>query len=153
MANLNKVMLIGRLTHDVETRSFASGGKVAKVRLAVTNRRKNAQTGEWEDSPMYIDCEAYNRGESGKQADLCEQYLAKGKQVFVEGRLELDQWDDSNSGQKRSKHKLVVENIQFLDPKPQQEEAAQPPKSNARGSRKKATVPDSGEQGDDSIPF
>jgi single-strand DNA-binding protein len=117
MANVNKVMLIGRLTRDPEMRTFSNGGKVAKFGFAVTNRKKNAQTGQWEDVPMFIDCEAFNRGEFGKQADLVEQYLAKGRQVYLEGRLELDQWDDKNTGQKRSKHKLVVENLQFLEPR------------------------------------
>src|SRR5579871_2320022 len=117
MANVNKVILIGRLTRDPEVRTFSTGGKVAKFGFAVTNRKKNAQTGQWEDVPMFIDCEAYNRGEFGKQADLVEQYLGKGRQVYLEGRLELDQWEDKNGGGKRSKHKLVVENVQFLDSK------------------------------------
>src|SRR4051812_3865128 len=115
MANVNKVLLIGRLTRDVECRTFNNGGKVAKFGFAVSNRKKNSQTGQWEEVPMFIDCEVYNRGEHGKSADLAEQYLSKGKQVYLEGRLELDQWDDKTSGQKRSKHKLVVENMQFLD--------------------------------------
>src|ERR671935_1466035 len=115
MANVNKVMLIGRLTRDPEMRTFSNGGKVAKFGFAVSNRKKNSQTGQWEDVPMFIDVEAYNRGEFGKQADLVEQYLTKGRQVYLEGRLELDQWDDKTTGQKRSKHKLVVENMQFLD--------------------------------------
>src|SRR4051812_28515825 len=115
MANVNKVLLIGRLTRDVECRTFNNGGKVAKFGFAVSNRKKNSQTGQWEEAPMFIDCEVYNRGEHGKQADLAEQYLAKGRQVYLEGRLELDQWDDKTSGQKRSKHKLVIENMQFLD--------------------------------------
>src|SRR6478736_5188495 len=88
MANVNKLILIGRLTRDPETRTFANGGKVAKFGFAVTNRKKNSQTGQWEDVPMFIDCEAYNRGEFGKQADLVEQYLAKGRQVYLEGRQE-----------------------------------------------------------------
>src|ERR1700722_17490360 len=72
MANLNKVMLIGRLTRDPEVRAFSNGGKVAKFGFAVNNRKKDSQTGQWEDVPMFIDCEAYNRGEFGKQADLVE---------------------------------------------------------------------------------
>lgn len=115
MANLNKVMLIGRLTRDPEVRSFTNGGKVAKFGFAVTNRRKNSQTGQWEDEPMFIDCEAFNRGEFGKLADTIEQYLKKGSQVYLEGRLHLDQWDDKTTGQKRSKHKLVVEMMQMLE--------------------------------------
>src|SRR5437764_5741639 len=117
MANVNKVILVGRLTRDPECRTFSTGGKVAKFGFAVTNRKKNTQTGQWEDEPMFIDCEAYNRGEFGKTADVIEQYLRKGSQVYLEGRLHLDQWEDKNGGGKRSKHKLVVENLQFLDPK------------------------------------
>src|SRR5579871_808597 len=116
MANLNKVMLIVRLTRDPEFRSFANGGRVAAFGFAVTNRKKNAQTGEWEDDPMFIDCDVFNRGENGKQADLIERFgLRKGSQIFIEGRLILDRWNDKASGEKRSKHKLVVDNFQMLD--------------------------------------
>jgi single-strand DNA-binding protein len=114
MANLNKVMLIGRLTRDPESRSFSNGGKVTKFGFAVNNRRKNAQTGQWEDEPVFLDVEAFNRGESGKQADLVEQYLRKGHQAFIEGHLQLDQWT-SKEGEKRSKLKIVVDNVQFLE--------------------------------------
>jgi single-strand DNA-binding protein len=116
MANLNKVMLIGRLTRDPEMRTFSNGGKVAKFGFAVNNRRKNASTGQWEDEPVFLDVEAFNRGETGKQADLVEQYLRKGQQVFVEGHLQLDQWT-SKEGEKRSKLKIVVDNFQFLEPR------------------------------------
>jgi single-strand DNA-binding protein len=114
MANLNKVMLIGRLTRDPEVRTFANGGKVAKFGFAVNNRRKNSQTGQWEDEPVFIDVEAFNRGDFGKQADLVEQYLRKGNQVFVEGHLRLDQWT-SQEGQKRQRLLVVVDNFQFLE--------------------------------------
>jgi single-strand DNA-binding protein len=116
MANLNKVMLIGRLTRDPEVRVFSNGGKVAKFGFAVNNRRKNSTTGQWEDEPVFIDVEAFNRGETGKQADLVEQYLSKGKQVFIEGRLRLDTWT-SQEGQKRQRLLVVVENFQFLEPR------------------------------------
>jgi single-strand DNA-binding protein len=116
MANLNKVMLIGRLTRDPEVRMFANGGKVAHFGFAVNNRRKNAQTGQWEDEPCFLDVEAFNRGEFGKTADLVEQYLHKGHQAFIEGHLKLDQWT-SQDGQKRSKIKIVLDNVQFLEPR------------------------------------
>lgn len=116
MANLNKVMLIGRLTRDPEVRVFSNGGKVAKFGFAVNNRRKNAQSGQMEDEPVFLDVEAFNRGDVFKQADLCEQYLRKGHQVFIEGHLQLDQWT-SQDGQKRSKLKIVVDNFQFLEPR------------------------------------
>src|SRR5690348_940814 len=113
MANLNKVMLIGRLTRNPEVRTVSNGGKVAKFGFAVNNRRKNQQTGNWEDEPVFIDVEAFNRGDFGKQADLVEQYLSKGRQVFIEGHLRLDQWE--KDGQKRSRLLVVVDNLQFLD--------------------------------------
>jgi single-strand DNA-binding protein len=117
MANLNKVMLIGRLTRDPEVRTFSNGGKVASFGFAVNNRRKNSSTGQWEEDPVFLDMEAFNRAEGRlQQADLVEQYLRKGQQVFIEGHLKLDQWT-SQEGQKRSKLKIVVDNIQFLEPR------------------------------------
>lgn len=115
MANLNKVMLIGRLTRDVEVRTFSNGGKVAKFGFAVTgSRKKNAQTGKWEDEPCFLDVELFNRGEFGKLADTAEQYLSKGKQIFLEGKLTLQSWT-SQDGQKKSKIVVVGEYMQFLD--------------------------------------
>src|SRR5262245_16007415 len=116
MANLNKVMLIGRLTRDPETRVFSNGGKVAKFGFAVNNRKKNMQTGQWEDDPVFVDVDAFNRGEFGKQADLVEQYLRKGHQAFIEGHLKLDQWT-AQDGQKRSRLHVVLDNVQFLEPR------------------------------------
>jgi single-strand DNA-binding protein len=115
MANLNKVILIGRLTRDPESRAFANGGKVTKIGFAVTNRRKNGQTGQWEDEPMFIDCEVFNRGDTGKLADLVADRCRKGSQIMIEGKLHLDQWEDKNGGGKRSKHKIVIDNVQLLD--------------------------------------
>lgn len=116
MANLNKVMLIGRLTRDPESRAFASGGKVAHFGFAVNNSKKNQQTGQWEDDPVFLDVEAFNRGEFGKLADRVEQYLRKGQQAFLEGHLKLDQWT-APDGQKRSKLKIVLDNMQMLEPR------------------------------------
>src|SRR3954447_10189764 len=116
MANLNKVMLIGRLTRDPEMRTFSNGGKVAKFGFAVNNRKKNQQTGQWEDEAVFLDVEAFNRGETGKTADLVDQYLHKGHEAFIEGHLQLDQWT-AQDGQKRSKLKIVVDNVQFLEPR------------------------------------
>lgn len=118
MANFNKVILIGRLTREPESRTFANGGKVVKIGFAVSNRKKNAQTGAWEDEPMYIDCEAFNRGEMGKLADTIEKFCHKGSQICIEGRLHLDNWDDKATGAKRSKHKVVIDTMQLLDGKP-----------------------------------
>src|SRR5262252_5733696 len=110
MANLNKVMLIGRLTRDPEVRTFATGGKVAKLGFAVNNRKKDAQTGQFVDDPVFLDLEVFNRGEQGRQADLAAESLRKGHQAFIEGHLRLDQWLDKD-GQKRSKLVVVVDNF------------------------------------------
>ena len=118
MANFNKVILIGRLTRDPETRTFATGGKVAKIGFACNNSKKNTQTGQWEDEPMFIDIDVFNRGEFGKLADLIQDRCRKGTQIMVEGKLHLEQWEDKNGGGKRSKHKLVADVIQLLDGKP-----------------------------------
>jgi single-strand DNA-binding protein len=116
MANVNKVILVGRLTRDPEVRSFANGGKVAKFGFAVSERKKNQQTGQWEDAePMFIDCDAYNRGDYGHLADVVEKYLRKGSLAYLEGRLKLERWDDKATGQKRSKHSLQVDVMQMLD--------------------------------------
>lgn len=117
MANLNKVMLIGRLTNDPESRSFSNGGKVVKFRFAVNNRKKNSQTGQWEDDPVFLDVEIFNRGENGRQADLVEQNLRKGQQVFIEGHLRMDKWQDKNDGSNRTKLVVVIDNFQFLEPR------------------------------------
>ncbi len=115
MANLNKVMLIGRLTRDPEFRAFNNGGRVAKFGFAVNNFKKNPQTGERIEEPVFVECEAFNRGDFSKLADTVERFLKKGSQVFLEGHLKLDQWDDKTTGAKRSMLKMVVEVIQLLD--------------------------------------
>ncbi|HZT82175.1 MAG TPA: single-stranded DNA-binding protein [Gemmataceae bacterium] len=119
MANLNKVMLIGRLTRDPESRTFANGGKVAKFGLAVAYipQKKNPATGQWEGGETaFIDIEAFNSSrEGGRQlADLVENYLRKGSQVFIEGRLRLNEWTDKE-GQKRTKLLVVADGLQFLE--------------------------------------
>ena len=116
MANLNKVMLIGRLTRDPEIRTFANGGKIAAFGFAVNNSRKNSSTGQWEDDPVFLDIEASNRMQGRQLADLVEQYLHKGHQTYIEGHLKLDQWT-AQDGQKRSKIKIVLDNLQFLEPR------------------------------------
>jgi len=118
MATLNKVMLIGRLTDNPEApRSLPSGGTVVKFRFAVGRSKKNPTTGQWENdpNPLYIDCEVFSRPDSKRNLpDLISQYAKKGDPLFIEGRLQLDQWEDKNGGGKRSKHKIVVESIEFL---------------------------------------
>jgi single-strand DNA-binding protein len=115
MANLNKVMLIGRLTRDPEVRAFSNGGKVASFGFAVNNRRKNQQTGQWEEVPVFVDVKAFNRETGRKLADTVEQYLRKGQQVFIEGHLILEEWVGKEDGKKQSKLRVVVDDFQFLE--------------------------------------
>jgi len=170
MANLNKVMLIGRLTRDPEVRTFSNGGKVAKIGFAVNNKKKNQQTGQWEDEPVFLDIEAFNRESGRKLADLVEQYLRKGHQAYIEGHLRLDQWNDQD-GQKRSKIKIVLDDLQFLEPRADganseggsRVQRSSPPASKPAASRAPQSYdepmpePDSMEppdsHGEDPIPF
>jgi len=108
MPNLNKVMLIGNLTRDPEIKYTPKGTAIAAFGLAV-NRNYTTETGEKREEVTFIDLEAYAR-----LAEIIGEYCKKGRPIFVEGRLKLDQWDDKQSGQKRSKMKVVVETMQLL---------------------------------------
>ena len=114
MANLNKVMLIGRLTRPPEIHAFENGGKVANIGFAVNNSRKNRESGEWEETPVWIDLKAFNRESGSKLADLAEKHLCKGRQVYVEGHLALEEWTAKEDGGKRSKMLVYADRIQFL---------------------------------------
>lgn len=120
MAFLNKVMLIGRLTDNPEPpRTLPNtGSTVVNFRFAVGRSKKNPQTGQWENdpNPLYIDCAVFTS--PGQKRDLCNvvsQYTRKGSQLYLEGRLQYETWEDKNGGGKRSKHKIVVDEIQLLD--------------------------------------
>jgi single-strand DNA-binding protein len=108
MSNYNKVLLMGRLTRDIELRHTPSNQAVANIGLAV-NHFYTSREGEKKEDTAFVDCEAW-----GRTAEIMSQYLSKGKPVFVEGRLRFDQWEDKD-GQKRSKLKVVIENFQFID--------------------------------------
>lgn len=109
MASYNKVILIGNLTRDPELRYTAKGTAIAKIGLAV-NRRWRNEAGEWQEETTFVDVDAF-----GRQAETIGQYLKKGRPVMIEGRLKLDQWEDKNSGQKRSRLGVVMESFQFMD--------------------------------------
>lgn len=107
MANFNKVLLMGNLTRDPDVRTTPSGVKIAKLGLAV-NRRYRTREDENREETTFVDIDAF-----GNQAEIIERYCQKGSPLFVEGRLRLDQWE-SNTGEKRSKLTVVMENFQFL---------------------------------------
>ena len=108
MASLNKVMMIGRLTKDPELRYLPNGTPKAELRLA-TSREWTGRDGEKQKQTCYIDVVVWSR-----QAEIAKQWLRKGRQVFVEGRLDFQEWEGKD-GQKRSKHQIVAEALQFLD--------------------------------------
>ena len=108
MAYLNKCFLIGNLTRDPELRVTPKGTSIASFGLAINRQSKNAD-GSHADEVTFVDIEAW-----GKQAELVAKYLAKGSPCMVEGRLRLDSWEDKNTQQKRSRLKVVLENVQFL---------------------------------------
>jgi len=108
MPNFNKVFLMGNLTRDVELKSTPSNQQVASIGLAV-NRRWRTPEGEDREETTFVDCEAW-----GRTAETLSKYLSKGRPVFIEGRLKLDQWEDKE-GKKQSKIRVVVEGFQFID--------------------------------------
>lgn len=110
-ANYNKVLLMGNLTRDPEVRFTPNNQAVANIGLAVNRRWKDAN-GQPQEETTFVDCEAW-----GRTAEVMKQYLAKGRPIFIEGRLKLDQWQDKTSGEKRSKLKVVVESFNFIDSK------------------------------------
>jgi single-strand DNA-binding protein len=115
----NKVILIGNLTRDVELRYLPSGQALAKCGIA-TNRRYKDASGMQKDETMFIDFTVW-----GRSAEIANQYLRKGSRVMLEGRLTLEQWTDQ-TGQKRSKHSITVENLKMLDRKGENEYGQQP---------------------------
>lgn len=110
-ANLNKVFLIGNLTQDPDLRGVANGQSVCELRMAI-NRRYITSNGEEQNEVCYVDVSVW-----GRSATNCRNCLAKGSSVFVEGRLQLDTWEDRNGGGKRSKLRVVAEHVQFLSPR------------------------------------
>ena len=108
MPNLNKVMLMGNLTRDPELRHTPNNTSVASLSVAMTRRWRNQQ-GEQQEETTFVDCEAW-----GRTAETINEYMRKGRPIFIEGRLKLDQWQDQN-GNNRSKLKVVVDNFQFVD--------------------------------------
>ena len=109
MASFNKVLLMGNLTRDVETRFTPSGSALARFGMAVNHKFRDSKTNELREEVTFVDIDVW-----GKQAEAVSQYLSKGRPVFVEGRLKLDQWDDKQTGQKRSKLFVVADRVQFL---------------------------------------
>ncbi len=112
MASFNKVILLGNLTRDPEVRYTPKGTAVTELGMAV-NRVYTAENGEKREETTFVDVTLW-----GRTAEIAGEYLKKGRPVFIEGRLQLDTWDDEQSGQKRSKLKVVGEGLQLLGGRP-----------------------------------
>jgi len=155
MASFNKVILLGNLTRDPEVRYTPKGSAVCDLGLAV-NRQYSLDNGEKREEVTYVDVVLWAR-----LAEIAGEYLKKGRPVFIEGRLQLDTWDDKQSGQKRSKLRVVGETMQLLGSRPASGGDAEEGMSSgnagrsASASRAVAPPPKSpaSEPDDDDIPF
>lgn len=159
MANLNKVMLMGNLTRDPEIRYTPKGRAVSDIGLAI-NRVYTTESGEKREETTFVDITLW-----GRQAEIVKEYCGKGRPLYVEGWLQMDTWDDKQTGQKRSKLKVVADNIQLLGsrqgggaPPPQSsysdDSAPAEPRQTSRPplSRPKPADPDL-DPAEDDIPF
>ncbi|MSR40504.1 MAG: single-stranded DNA-binding protein [Phycisphaerales bacterium] len=162
MPNLNKVMLMGNLTRDVELKTTTGNQNVASLSLAI-NRKFRTKEGEDREETTFVDCEAW-----GKTAEILAKYLSKGKPVYIEGRLKLDSWEDKD-GQKRSKMRVVIEEFQFIDSRPGagggasgggESSASRPPRSEGSYAPTRSSGSNGGQQqsdhrgiSDEDIPF
>lgn len=113
--SINRVAVSGHLTRDSELRATTGGTQVLSFGIAVNDRRKNPQTGEWEDYPNFVDCTMF-----GTRAEKIHRYLSKGCKVAIEGKLRYSSWE--RDGQRRSKLEIIVEEIEFLS----RQQAAEP---------------------------
>ena len=152
MASFNKVVLVGNLTRDPELRYTPKGTAVAKIGLAV-NRVWTNEAGEKKEEVTFVDIDMF-----GRTAENVAQYMRKGSPLLVEGRLRLDQWDDKQTGQKRSKLGVVAETVQFLG-SPPSGDASNAPNTVSRPASAPAAAPvaepaepEGAPEGDD-VPF
>lgn len=150
MSSFNKVILLGRLTRDPELRVTPNGNNICKLSIAVSRKYKLAD-GSMKEEVTFIDVDAF-----GRQAEVITKFFSKGKPIFIEGRLKLDQWE-TQAGEKRSKLSVVLENFQFIGGKEDASEFSEP--SNYESSSPPARmamakgVSVSEDSFDDDVPF
>jgi single-strand DNA-binding protein len=143
-ASINRVILVGNLTRDPELRHTPSGTPVCSLRIAVNSRRKD-ETGQWVDKPNYFSVTVW-----GQQGENCAQYLAKGRPVAIDGRLDWREWE-SQEGNKREAVEIVAESVQFLGGRGDGDGASYVPAGATAGTESSADFPASAT--DDDIPF
>src|SRR6184192_2509405 len=154
MASFNKVILLGNLTRDPEVRYTPKGSAVCDLGIAI-NRQYTLDSGEKREEVTYVDVVLWSR-----LAEIAGEYLKKGRPVFIEGRLQLDTWDDKQSGQKRSKLRVIGETMQLLGSRPSasasepaDEERASRSNNRASAPPPKAAATAPAEADEDEIPF
>lgn len=155
MANVNKVILIGNVTRDPEVKFTPKGSAVTDVSLAI-NRNYTLDNGEKREETTYVDVELW-----GRLAEIAGEYAKKGRPIYIEGRLRMDSWEDKTSGQKRSRMKVVGENLQLLGGRPsggssgggEYEGGGQQESRPQRTSRPAPSQPPQSSEPDDDIPF
>jgi single-strand DNA-binding protein len=150
MASFNKVILLGNLTRDPEVRYTPKGSAVCDLGIAV-NRQYTLDSGEKREEVTYVDVVLWSR-----LAEIAGEYLKKGRPVFIEGRLQLDTWDDKQTGQKRSKLRVIGETMQLLGGRPPGAGGGSEGGEEGKASRGKTTPPPkpaAAEPDDDEIPF
>lgn len=128
--SINRVNISGNLTRDPELRSLPSGTQVLSFGVAVNDRVRNQTTGNWEDRPNYVDCVVF-----GNRAEPLNRFLSKGSKVAIEGKLRWSQWQDKQTGSNRSKLEVVVDQVEFLSPRDQDQQQGgyQPSASQGQG--------------------
>ena len=143
--SINRVNITGNLTRDPALRATQSGSQVLSFGVAVNDRRRNPQTGEWEDYPNYVDCTMF-----GTRAEAVGRYISKGSKVAIEGKLRYSSWE--RDGQRRSKLEVIVDDIEFMNARPASSPSASPA---AGGGETQYTVPEAPalEIADEDIPF
>ena len=147
--SINRVMISGNLTRDAEIRSTQSGMAILGFGVAVNDRRKNQQTGEWEDYPNFVDCTMF-----GTRAEKLANYIAKGSKVAIEGKLRYSSWE--RDGEHRSKLDVIVDEIEFMSRRDEQGGAviSTPTSAPVRPAAPRQTAPvDAAEVYDEDIPF
>ncbi len=152
MASFNKVMLLGNCTRDPEVKYTPKGSAVTDLGLAV-NRFYTTDNGEKREETTFVDVTMW-----GRQAEIAGEYLKKGRPVFIEGRLQLDTWDDKQTGQKRSKLRVVCENFQLLGsrdggPAPEGISGSAPSRAASSDKAVAKSAPASEDSAEDDIPF
>ena len=149
MPNYNKVILMGNLTRDPEVKYTSGGTAIANISMAI-NRTWTNKDGQKQEETTFVEVEAWDR-----QAEVIGQYFKKGKPIMVEGRLKYDQWDDKETGQKRSKLRVRLDRFEFLDAGGgggggYQSQSNAPAASGASGS---SNAPAASLPEDDDVPF